>query len=124
MADDPVTLSVVTEYNIQPGLKMVTGLMTGGADYDASGGQLMDLSAYFTNVFSVDFSGHTAQADALAIPTYFNADYTAASTGTVSWTWQDGDGAGARVLENVADTTTMAGYQYRFIAWGTEVTRT
>ena len=123
MADEPIVLSSVEEFPLRAGLKYITGLATGGTDYDADPGQLCDFSAYLQTIHTVVFGGCTAQADALAIPTYVNDDFTDADGGAVTWTWQDADGSGARVLENVADTTNMSGYQYRFHAYGTEVTR-
>jgi hypothetical protein len=123
MADEPVTLSSVEEFNLKAGLKYVTGLCTGGTDYDADPGQLMDVSSYFQTIHFIAFGGTTAAADALVYPTYVNDDYTDADGGAVVYTW-DSDSAADAVFENVADTTDMSGYQWRFYAMGTEVTRT
>jgi hypothetical protein len=123
MADEPVTLSDVEEFNLAPGLKIVTGLMTGGTDYDADPGQLCDFSAYVQTIKAGPFfGGVTAAADALVYPTYVNDDYTDADGGAVVYTW-DSDSAADAVFENVADTTDMSGYQWRFALIGTEVTR-
>jgi hypothetical protein len=128
MADDPVTFSGVEEFNLQAGLKMVTGLMTGGDDYDADPGQLADFSTYVQTIKAGPFfGGVTAAADALVYPTYVNDDYTDADGGAVVYTWDtanDGDAQNARAFSNVADTTDMSGYQWRFCLIGTEVTRT
>jgi hypothetical protein len=123
MADEPMTLSSVVEFNVMPGLKIVTGLATGGTDYDADPGQLLDLSSYFQVIYNMQFGGATAAADALVYPTYINDDFTDADGGAVVYTW-DSDSAADAVFENVADTTDMSGYVWRFTAIGTEVTRT
>lgn len=124
MADEPVTFSGVEEFNLAPGLKIVTGLMTGGLDYDADPGQLADFSSYVQTIKAGPlFGGVTAAADALVYPTYVNDDYTDADGGAVVYTW-DSDSAADAVFENVADTTDMSGYQWRFFIVGTEVTRT
>lgn len=127
MADDPVTFASVEHFNIMPGLKLVTGLMTGGDDYDADPGQLADVSSYVQTIKSFSFDAVTAAADALVYPTYVNDDFTDADGGAVVYTWDtanDGDAQNARAFSNVADTTDMTGYQWRFIIIGTEVTRT
>lgn len=124
MADEPVTLSSVEEFNLQAGLKLVTGLITGGTDYDADPGQLCDFSDYVQAIKAGPFlGGATAAADALVYPTYINDDYTDADGGAIVYTW-DSDSAADAVFENVADTTNMSGYQWRFMLIGTEVTRT
>jgi hypothetical protein len=123
MADEAVTLSDVKEINLAPGHKRITGLCTGGTDYDADPGQLMDLSSYFQTIENVGFTGATAAADALVYPTYINDDFDDADGGAVVYTW-DSDSAADAVFENVADTTDMSGYAWRFWAEGTEVTRT
>jgi hypothetical protein len=122
MADDPVTISGVTEFNLAPpGLKYVTGLITGPADYDATNGAAMDVSTYFQTVHDIQFGLVTAKADALVVPRYVNDDITDADGGAVYFTWSGTAGA---VLANVDDTTNLSGYQWRFVAFGTEVTRT
>ena len=123
MADEPVTFASVKEHNIGPGLKMVTGLMTGGTDYDADPGQLADVSSYVQTIQHISFGGATAAADALVYPTYINDDMTDADGGAVVYTW-DSDSAADAVFENVADTTDMSGYVWTFMIVGTEVTRT
>jgi hypothetical protein len=124
MADEPMTLSSVVEFNVMPGLKIVTGLATGGTDYDADPGQLLDLSSYFQVIYNMQFGGATAAADALVYPTYINDDFTDADGGAVVYTWDPADGSAAEVFANVDDTTNMSGYVWRFTAIGTEVTRT
>lgn len=124
MADDPVTLSSVEEFNLDPGLKYVTGLCTGPADYDATNGAAMDVSSYLQTIHFISFGGVTAKADALVYPTYVNDDYTDADGGAVYFTWDPADGGAAEVFANVDDTTNLGGYQWRFYAMGTEVTRT
>lgn len=122
MADDPVTLSSVEEFNLSPGLKIVTGVCTGGDDYDADPGQAMDVSSYVQEIKYLSFGAATAAADALVYPTYINDDMTDADGGAVVYTW-DSDSAADAVFENVADTTDMSGYQWLFFIIGTEVTR-
>lgn len=123
MADDPVTLTLVRQKNLGAGNVECVFLLTGGADYDADPGQLCDLSTYFQTLDNVVFGGATAAADALVYPTYINDDYDDADGGAVVYTW-DSDSAADAVFENVADTTTMAGYQWRVTVTGTMVTRT
>ena len=123
MSDEPVTLSDVSEWNIGQGIKLVTGLCTGGTDYDADPGQLCDFSSYVQTIEAGPFfGGVTAAADALVYPMYVNDDYDDADGGAVVYTW-DSDSAADAVFENVADTTNMSGYQWRFMLIGTEVTR-
>lgn len=123
MADEPVTLSDVEEFNIAPGLKIVTGLMTAGTDYDADPGQLCDFSTYVQTIKAGPFfGGVTAQADALITPMYVNDDFDDADGGAVTYTW--GTAEDDETFRNVADTTDLSGYQWRFFLIGTEVTRT
>ena len=122
MADEPVTLSSVEEFNVLPGLKLVFGTCTGGTDYDADPGQLMDVSTYVQTIKFLSFGAVTAAADALVYPTYVNDDFTDADGGAVVYTW-DSDSAADAVFENVTDTTDMSGYVWLFFLAGTEVTR-
>ena len=124
MADEPVTFSSVEQFSLRPGLKMVTGIMTGGTDYDADPGQLADLSSYVRTIKHFSLGACTAAADALVVPRYVNSDMTAAAGGAIVYTWDPIDGGTAAVLANVADTTNMSGYQWTFVLVGTEVTRT
>ena len=123
MADEPVTLSDVEEFNLAAGLKLVTGLCTGGTDFDADPGQLCDFSTYVQTIKAGPlFGGVTAIADSYTYPTYVNDDYDDADGGAVTYTW--GTAEDDELFRPVADTTNMSGYQWRFMLIGTEVTRT
>ena len=124
MADDPMTLSVSRQINLAPGLVEVVYLATGPADYDATNGAAMDVSAYFQTIDSVTFNAVTAKADALVIPRYVNDDFTDADGGAVYFTWDPADGGAAEVFANVDDTTNLSGYQWRVTVRGTMVART
>ncbi|MCP4640594.1 MAG: hypothetical protein GY851_09185 [bacterium] len=123
MADDPMTLSSVTEYVMTDGLKFVAGVATGPSDYDATNGAAMDVSSYVqTIVGGISFNGVTAKADALIYPTYVNDDYTDADGGAVYFTW--GTAEDDEAFRNVSDQSDLDAYQWHFSFVGTEVTRT
>ena len=121
MADDPVTISGVKQTNMELGQKRITGLITGPADYDATNGAAMDVSAYVQSIDYLDFGLCTAKGDALVRPKYVNDDITDADGGAVYFTWSGTDGA---VMKNVDDTTDLSGYVWQFLLIGTGVTRT
>jgi len=118
MADDPMTLSSVTSVTIRDGLVKVSGLAAGPADYNATVGAVMDLSAYVSTVpGGVQFGGCTAVADALVYPTWIGATSANAADGTVVFTW-DSDSAADAVFEEVADQTNLSGYVWHFTVFG------
>lgn len=126
MANDPITMGTVTQFNVCPGKIKCEFLATGPADYDATNGSALDLSTYFETITSVTFAGVTAADDALVYATYVSADYDDASAGAVYFTWDtanDGNAQNARAFSNVADTTNLGGYQWRVVVEGTQVIR-
>lgn len=120
MADDPVTLTLVDSWTIQPGLKMAVLTMAGPADYDASGGAACDLSTWFDDIYFVAPPCCTdAQADALIDAKYYNAAFGTSSAGFFTFSWT-GAGASA-VFANVTDTTNLSSYTWRILVVGTQV---
>ena len=119
MADDPVTITADTEFTLANGVRMIEGTITGPADYDATNGAAADFSDYFDDkIYSVCIGGVDAKADALVLCTYVNDDYEDTDGGACYFTWEDADGSNARVLENVADTTDLSGYVWKYVAFG------
>lgn len=117
MADDPVTLSIEHRFTLANGCRMIVGTCTGPADYDATNGAACDLSDEFeSDLYAVDFPGVDAKADCLVYPTYVNDDYTDLDGGAVYFTW--GTAEDDEPFRNVADTTDLSGYVWRFIAYG------
>lgn len=123
MADDPVTISGAVSYNLGPGMRVTTGLIAGPADYDATNGAAFDVSSYVSSIKYLHVGACTAAADNLVVPRYVNDDMTDADGGAVFYTW-DSDSAADAVLENVADTTDLSGYQFQFLLIGPGPTRT
>ena len=120
MADDPITVDSSESFNIRPGVVMWTLLCSGPADFDATNGAALDVSSYVTAIKFIDFGACTAAADNLVVPRYVNDDLTDADGGAVYFTW-DSDSAADAVLENVADTTDLSGYQFQVLLIGTPI---
>lgn len=117
MADDPIVASAVTVRNIGQNIRLVSGLLTGSADYDDSGGMVLDLSDYGTYVLygTMNFNPYDETA-AVVEPSYVSAVQDAA-TGYVhvSWVPAIGDaGEAAQAMEEIADTTDLHTYKWHF----------
>jgi len=118
MANDPMTVDSSEEITLRDGVHMVILVVSGPADYDATDGSLLDVSSYVSTIKHLSFGACTAKADALVLPRYVNSDFTSEATGAVYFTWEDADGSGARVLENVADQTNLSAYQWQVLLVG------
>ena len=118
MANDPMTVNSAKEITIRDGVHMVSLLVSGPADYDAANGSALDVSAYVTTIDFISFGACTAAVDNLVVPRYVNDDLDDADGGAVFFTWQ-GDTAIDAVFENVADTTSLAAYQWQVLLVGT-----
>jgi len=118
-----MTISDVKTIISVDGSKIITGLATGPADYDATNGSAMDVSAYFQTIETINFHGGcTAKADPLqANPMYINDDFDDADGGAVYFSEDNTGGPG--VFANVTDADSLDEEQWRFFAIGTEVTR-
>ena len=117
-------LSDVKEYNLAPGLKIVTALVTGAASYDSTNGDALDVSSYVQTMDYVSIKGGvTAAGDALVKADYVNDDFDDADGGALFYTWS-ADGTDGEPFINVTNATDMSGYQFQLLIIGTEVTRT
>jgi len=120
MADDPITVSAATEVNVRPGLKFIALTCAGPADYDATGGALLDLSDYFnTTIYTVDCNSVDAEGDDLWKVTYANTDYTDLDGGYVHFAGtQHGTSGEGESLIDSADAGNLSGIVFKICAWG------
>lgn len=118
MADDPMTISGAETMNVGPGLRIVAAKVTGPADYDATNGAALDVSAYGTDIMFLSLQGVYAKADALIYANYVNDDFDDADGGAVYFTWspaKSGDAEAAELFANVDDQEDLSGYDWRML---------
>lgn len=117
MADDPIVASAVTVRNLPCGIRHVSGLATGGADYDATGGMIFDLSAYGDFVVYGTMVLNPYNETSAVVRANYISSAEAATTGYVHISWLPavgGAGSSAGVFEEITDTTNLSTYKWHF----------